>query len=118
MSFFEKIGMSVFVMPFILLIGYIVMLYSYLSFGYVIEITWKWFIPNDLTIFIPTYWQSVGIYFMIKVLMGGSTVKKAEYLKKYMYESKNYMIGCVLSFISPWTLLLAGYVVKNHFFFW
>ena len=97
---------------------YAMAMYAYLSFGYVVEVAWVWFIPRDLINYTPTYWESTGLVFIIGMFTNRPTPKKSDYLKEEYYDKKDYSRVVVFGLLMPWFYLLIGYTLKERFFIW
>lgn len=115
-EFYEKVGKGVIAAPFVALFVYVALIYSYLAYGYIVSITWGWFIPNTLIQYTPTFWESTGLVFMAHILTNRGKVRKSDHLNKDIYSQKDFIIAQLVGILSPWFFLVSAWLLKNHFF--
>lgn len=85
-------------------------IYKSFTYGLLLMKFWSWFIvPVFTTLPLLDYWQSVGIVMFLCIFNNYSKVSdiKEEYVDKQKKKIINVMI-----IITPWVLLLIGFLMK------
>ena len=58
-------------------------------FGFVIMWLWNWLMPEIFGLATITYWQAVGIFILLKVLLGGFSSGSHKRYKSYKHSKSN-----------------------------
>lgn len=109
-------------------VGYILLvpvslIYSTISWSYVARTVWIWFMPIEITGFIPEFWQMAGMISIIKILTPNFGIFeniKINNLKKDLFNDKfdPILSLLILLIVNPWISLFGAYLVKERFFIW
>jgi hypothetical protein len=98
---------------------YTALLYNTLVNGFVFLKLFSWFIPERFIAYNMSYWEAVGIAFLINFATNkiSSDPQPKVYFNKELLSTKKYdSYVFIITLLKGWAVLAIGFLIKNKFF--